>query len=169
MEPPTRRPRQRHARGRPDVLRGDRAARRTAALGGRRGRVGGRRAVLHERAGHAQVAQPGRQSGVQCVGAPARHRPGAGGRGPPGHGYVHFGACGGRLPYGRLAGFGGGRRVHGPVQRTQRRAPRPGTCTASRCTPPSAWPPRSPTAPPAGTSPTNEDGGRARSGRRIGR
>ena len=32
--------------------------------------------------------------------------------------------------------------------------PRHGTCTASRCTPPSAWLPLSPTAPPAGTSPT---------------
>jgi hypothetical protein len=32
--------------------------------------------------------------------------------------------------------------------------PRPGTFTASRCTPPSAWPQPSPTAPPAGTLPT---------------
>jgi hypothetical protein len=34
VEPAARHPRQRHARGRPDVLRGDRAAQRTAALGG---------------------------------------------------------------------------------------------------------------------------------------
>src|SRR5262249_43830069 len=48
VEPPARHPRQRHARGCPDVLRG-------------------------------------RESGVQCVSALARHRPGAGGRGASGH------------------------------------------------------------------------------------
>ena len=42
------------------------------------------------------------------------------GEAPPGHRFLHFGACGGRLPHGRLGGFGGWRRAHGAVQRAQR-------------------------------------------------
>jgi hypothetical protein len=38
------------------------------------------------------------------------------------------------------------------------RAHHPGTCTASRCTPPSALPPPNPTAPLAGASPTRPPG-----------
>jgi len=41
---------------------------------------------------------------LQCVGAPAGHRPGAEGRGSPGHRRAHLVAGGGRSLQGRLAG-----------------------------------------------------------------
>src|SRR5919108_4507698 len=98
-----------------------RATRRPAACGGDWRRLVRRRPLLPVRAQDPQGAQRRDEPGLHHLREPAGHGPGRRGRGPTRR--RHADARGGRrgLPRGRLAGAGGGRRVHGAVQRAQRR------------------------------------------------
>jgi hypothetical protein len=156
VEPPARHPGQRYAGDRPDVLRGDCAVRRAAALGGLRAvwvdgalyfTSGPGTLKSRNLAANPVCSVSVRLRGMDLVLKGEAHRVADGST------LERVAAVTGRVA-GRLRWEGEASTA--PYARPVR-APRPGICTSSRCTGPSAWPAPGPAAPRAGTSPTKPD------------